>query len=48
MNWDDLVIEAVSAHYNLDKAMMTLPKKEKPAKAEQPPTNGDNTENCPR
>lgn len=38
MNWDELVIEAVSAHYNLDKAMMTLPKKDKPAKAEQPPS----------
>ena len=42
VGWDELVIEAVSAHYNLDKAMMTLPKKEVPAKpvkgeAEQPP-----------
>lgn len=41
VSWDEMVIEAVSAHYNLDKAMMSLPKKEKPAKeahpAEQPP-----------
>jgi len=29
------VIEAVSAHYSLDKAMMTLPKKEKPAEEAQ-------------
>lgn len=32
MGWDDLVIEAVSARYELDKAMMTLPRKEKPTK----------------
>ncbi len=43
VSWDELVIEAVSAHYEMDKAMMTLPRKEKPAKAaqsdtEQPPT----------
>lgn len=42
IGWDELVIDAVSAHYNLDKDMMTLSKKEataKPAKneAEQPP-----------
>jgi hypothetical protein len=42
IGWDELVIEAVSEHYNLDKAMITLPKKEKPAKpvkdeAEHPP-----------
>jgi hypothetical protein len=41
VSWDDLVIEAVSAHYGLDKAMMSLPKKEKPAKeaptSRQPP-----------
>lgn len=30
VNWDELVVEAVSAHYGIDKAMMTLPKKEKP------------------
>ncbi len=44
IGWDELVIDAVSAHYNLDKAMMTLPKKEataEPAKheVEQPPAN---------
>ena len=31
VSWDELVIDAVSAHYNLDKAMMTLPKKEAPS-----------------
>jgi hypothetical protein len=36
LNWDELVIEAVSAHYNIDKAMMTLPKKEAPAQQESP------------
>ena len=42
MGWDELVIDAVSAHYDLDRAMMTLPRKEKPGNemqpAEQPPT----------
>jgi hypothetical protein len=42
LSWDELVIEAVSAHFSLDKAMMTLPKKEKPTEVvqtetEQPP-----------
>jgi hypothetical protein len=32
MGWDELVIEAVSEHFKLDKSMMTLPKKEIPAK----------------
>ncbi len=32
VGWDDLVIEAVSTHYGLDMAAMTLPKKEKPYK----------------
>jgi hypothetical protein len=35
VNWDELVIDAVSAHYNLDKAVMSLPKKDKPAKEAQ-------------
>jgi hypothetical protein len=41
ISWDELVIDAVSARYNLDKAMMSLPRKEKPAietPTEQPPT----------
>jgi len=41
IGWDELVIEAVSAQYELDRAMMNLLKREKPAKetpAEQPPT----------
>ena len=38
VGWDELVIEAVSAHYQLDRAVMALPRKEKPAKeAEQRP-----------
>ena len=36
IGWDELVIDAVSAHYNLDKATMTLPKKGAPAKASEP------------
>lgn len=35
IGWDEVVIDAVSAHYGLDKAVMTLPKREKPAKEEQ-------------
>ncbi len=35
VGWDKLVIGAVAAHYGLDWAMMTLPKKEAPAKHEQ-------------
>jgi hypothetical protein len=31
VGWDDLVIDAVCAHYMLDKSVMALPKKEKPA-----------------
>jgi len=30
--WDELVVEAVSGHYGLDKAVMTLPKAERPQK----------------
>jgi hypothetical protein len=32
IGWGELVIEAVSAHYELDRAVMTLPKKEAPIK----------------
>ena len=32
VGWDDLVIDAVCAHYGLEKAAMALPKAEKPAK----------------
>ena len=32
VGWDELVIDAVSAHYGLDREMMTLPKKEKTRK----------------
>ncbi len=44
VGWDELVIEAVSEHYGLDRAMMTLPKKEVSAKetpAEQQPAEGE-------
>lgn len=33
VGWDELVVEAVSAHYNLDRSVMALPKREAPAKA---------------
>jgi hypothetical protein len=32
VGWDDLVIDAVCAHYNLDRLVMTLPKAYKPEK----------------
>ncbi len=48
MGWDELVIEAMCAHYELDKAMMTLPRKGTPTNevqpAEQPPTSEPVTE----
>lgn len=42
VSWDDLVIDAVSAHYGLDRATLAVPKREKPAKEaksgeQQPP-----------
>jgi len=30
--WDDLVIDAVRAHYGLDKCVMALPRAERPQK----------------
>jgi hypothetical protein len=39
VGWDDLVIDAVCAHYGLDRAAMSLPKKEAPAE-EQRATQG--------
>ena len=35
VSWDELVIDAVCGHYGMDKAMMSLPKKEKAAKQEK-------------
>ena len=32
IGWDDLVINAMCAHYGLDSLVMALPKREKPAK----------------
>ncbi len=32
IGWDELVIDAVCAHYGLDRGVMALPKTEKPAK----------------
>ena len=32
ISWDDLVIDAVCAHYGLDRGTMTPPKVEKPPK----------------
>jgi hypothetical protein len=37
IGWDELVIEAISAHYGMDRTMMSLPREEKPT--EQPPTS---------
>jgi hypothetical protein len=47
---DDLVIDAVCAHYNLEKATMALPRKEKPDKAaesSEPPTKEQPSEEQP-
>lgn len=32
LGWDELVIDAVCAHYGLDRGAMALPKTEKPKK----------------
>ena len=32
IGWDELVIDAVCAHYGLDRGVMALPKVEKPQK----------------
>ena len=32
IGWDELVIDAMCAHYGLDRLAMALPNKEKPAK----------------
>jgi hypothetical protein len=32
IGWDELVIDGMCAHYGLDRAALSLPKKEKPAK----------------
>ena len=32
IGWDDLVIDAVCAHYGLDRGVMALPKSERPPK----------------
>lgn len=40
ISWDEMVIDAVCTRYDLDKDMMTLTKREKPAKEatpQQPP-----------
>ena len=39
VSWDEMVIDAVSAHYGLDKAALTLPKKSTPAKEGEEPPN---------
>ena len=35
IGWDELVIDGMCAHYSLDKAVMSLPKKEAPAGEQQ-------------
>lgn len=34
ISWDELVIDAVSAHYRLDRKLLAVPRAEKPAKVE--------------
>lgn len=36
VGWDEMVINGMCGHYNLDKAILSLPKKEAPVKAEEP------------
>ncbi len=36
IGWDELVVEAVCTHYGLDKAVMVLPKPERPKKEPEP------------
>jgi hypothetical protein len=58
IGWDELVIDGMCGHYNLDKAILTLPKKEAPAKSEgqtsttaepagEPPIKEQETKNPP-
>jgi hypothetical protein len=35
IGWDDLVVDAVCAHYSLDKAVIGIPKTEKPKLTEE-------------
>lgn len=40
VNWDGLVVDAVCAHYGLDRAAMALPRAERPAKKSEEKKNG--------
>ena len=42
IGWDELVIDGMCAHYGLDKAVLSLPKKEAPAK--EPEKRDEGTE----
>ena len=35
VGWDELVVDAVCAHYGLDRNVMAVPKREKPQKADK-------------
>ena len=37
IGWDKMVIDGMCGHYKLDKAVLSLPKKEAPAKSEVKP-----------
>jgi predicted nucleic acid-binding protein len=47
IGWDDLVIDAVCAHYGLDRLVMALPKAYRPKKEKKAAGKGrrDNKEN---
>jgi hypothetical protein len=38
LGWDDLVVDAVCAHYGLDRGAMALPRKEKAARGPEKAT----------
>ena len=40
VGWDELVIDAVCAHYGLDRLVMALPKAYKPEKKSEAKKNG--------
>jgi hypothetical protein len=42
VGWDDLVIDAVYAHYGLDRLVMALPKAYRPEKKKEEKKNGGN------
>ena len=43
IGWDELVVDAVCAHYGLDKGAMTIPKPVKAEKQDKPKTKAKRT-----